>query len=336
METSNCDEIPGTKYCFTESKDDFPLSEYNSESRYFDPLVPQNDFFPYNIQGIERNGLDLSDDEKFVAIEEPESRRVKYSIKERKNEPSIKSENTLKIEIDKEEKATKKKRGRKSKNISEKKKVKKVYFNSINQGIIRKEIIKILNEEKPKTKKIFSTGEQNNTEGRKFDSDNIRKKIKSNFLKWLRKYINKKLKSAHSQKFFDYFPQCFIKEINKKRNKEIINKSFKELVNTDFYNEYQSNKNITDEDKQNLVENRNKKKYDNNLEVMKYLEKNKDIRKKINFDDFKNLTFEQLFNEYLKSEKFDEHIYKLKLKESKEYVKIYIIMAFDYINYFSK
>ena len=170
-------------------------------------------------------------------------------------------------------------------------------------------------------------------EGRKFDSDNIRKKIKAKFLKWLKKYINKKLISAHSQLFFDYFPQCFIKEINKITNKEIINKSFKELVNIDFYKRYQSNKNNTEEDKQKLV---NEKKYKNNLEVMGYLKNNEDIRKKINFDDFENLTFEQLFNEYLKSEEFDEHIYKLKLKESKEYVKKYIIFAFDYINYFSK
>jgi hypothetical protein len=328
METSNCNEIPGSKFFSNESKDDFRLHEYVGEIAFFGPLVPQNYFFLNNNQEMEENKFSLCDDDKFVAVGESKSKNVKHSTKEGKKESS------LKIEISKQEKKTKKKRCRKSKNILEQRKVKKVFFNSINKGIIRKEIIKILKEEK--TKKLFSTDEQNNTERRKFDSDNIRKKIKANFLKWVKKYINKKLISANSQQFFDYFPQCFIKEINKIRNKEIINKSFKELVNIDFYNRYQSNKNNTEEDKQNLVESPDEKKYKNNSKVMKYLEKNEDIRKKINFDDFENLTFEQLFNEYLKSEEFDEHIYKLKLKESKEYVKKYIILAFDYINYFSK
>ena len=331
METSNYNEIPGIEYFFVESEDDFGLNEYNGENPFFDQLVPQNHCSPNNFQEIEENIFSLCDDVKSVANRESKSKNGKHSTKEQKNESSIKGENTQKIKMDRQEQKTKKKRGRKSKNTPKQRKEKKVFFNSINQRKIREEIIKVLKDEK--TKKLFSTGEQNNTEGRKFDSDNIRKKIKAKFLKWLKKYINKKLISAHSQQFFDYFPQCFIKEINKITNKEIINKSFKELVNIDFYKRYQSNKNNTEEDKQNLV---NEKKYKNNLEVMKYLKENEDIRKKINFDDFENLTFEQLFNEYLKSEEFDEHIYKLKLKESKEYAKKYIILAFDYINYFSK
>ena len=171
---------------------------------------------------------------------------------------------------------------------------------------------------------------------RKQKSDDVRKKIKARFLKILKNKINENLKRVNSEKLFDYFPQCFVADINKKRNKEIINMPFKELVNTDFYNKYKNNKNKTDEDKQNEAKTKHEKKYLKNIEVMKYLEHNEDIRKKINFDDFEKRTFKELFNEYLESKGFDDHICKLKLNESQEYVQNYIINAFNFINHYSK
>ena len=58
---------------------------------------------------------------------------------------------------------------------------------------------------------------------RKYKPDDIRKKIKSRFLKALKNRINEELKYANSTKYFDFLPQCFICEITKKKNKEILN-----------------------------------------------------------------------------------------------------------------
>ena len=54
---------------------------------------------------------------------------------------------------------------------------------------------------------------------RKENSDNIRKKIKSRFIKALKELINRKLKLAGSKKFFDLLPQIFVCNISKDINK---------------------------------------------------------------------------------------------------------------------
>jgi len=48
------------------------------------------------------------------------------------------------------------------------------------------------------------------------------------------------------------------------------------------------------------------------------------------------MTFTDLFNEYLKSNEFEEDILKLKEKENNEYINDYIIKAFNFIKYFSQ
>ena len=83
---------------------------------------------------------------------------------------------------------------------------------------------KIKSERKPKVK-----------QKRKFKPDDIRKEIKSRFLKSLKIIINKKLVNAESELFFDYLPQCFIINVTKKgNNKSILNMTFKELMLTNF------------------------------------------------------------------------------------------------------
>ena len=341
----NISEIHENNCILSDDQDDLPMSEYKNELSFYekdkncivfeDSLDPNN-----NIVKMEDNEerFSIYDEKKSMGVEELKPEKSKYFINWEKNNLFIENESiqSISVDVDKQEKIIEKQKegGIKSKNTFEKNKVKKVIFNSINQRIIRKEIKKILNEKK--AKKLFLTGNPLIMERRKFKPDDIRKKIKSNFLKWVKNYINKKLISANSQILFDYFPQCFVADINKKRNKEIINMPFKELVNTDFYNKYKSNKNNTEEDKRNEAKTKHEKKYLKNIEVMKYLEHNEDIRKKINFDDFENRTFKELFNEYLESKGFDDHIYKLKLNESQAYVKNYIINAFNFINYYSK
>ena len=338
-------EIHENNFILGDDQDDLPMSEYKNELSFYDQdkngIVFEDSLdLNNNIVKMEDNeeGFNLYDEKKSIGVEELKPEKSKYFINWGKNNSFIENESvqSISVDVDKQEKIieNQKEGGEKSKNTLEKNKVKKVYFNTINQRIIRKEIKKILNEKK--TKKLFFSGNPLIMGRRKFKPDDIRKKIKSNFLKWVKNIINKKLICANSQKLFDYFPQCFVADINKKRNKEIINMSFKELVNTDFYNKYKNNKNKKDEDKRNEAKTKHEKKYLKNIEVMKYLEHNEDIRKKINFDDFEKRTFKELFNEYLESKGFDDHICKLKLNESQEYFKNYIIIAFNFINHYSK
>ena len=169
---------------------------------------------------------------------------------------------------------------------------------------------------------------------RKEKPDDIRKKIKSRFLKTTKNRINQMLKIAKSREFFDFLPQCFICNISKLKNKPIMNMTFKDLMSQKFYE---------DEEKKNQKlflnkkTNPDKKKYDNNTKVLKYLENNFEICKKSNFNVIGNMTFKELFKEYLKSEEFEREIEKLKEEQNSEnYIKDYIIKAYGFINYFSK
>ena len=169
---------------------------------------------------------------------------------------------------------------------------------------------------------------------RKEKPDDVRKKIKSRFLKTTKNRINQMLKNAKSKEFFDFLPQCFICNISKLKNKPIIHMTFKQLMSQKFYE---------DEEKKNnkLFLNRktnpDKKKYENNTKVLKYLEDNYEICKKSNFTVIGNMTFKDLFKEYLKSEEFEKEIEKLKDEQNNvNYIKDYIIKAFGFINYFLK
>ena len=70
------------------------------------------------------------------------------------------------------------------------------------------------------TKKYFinSNGKKRRIKKkRKYKSDDIRKKIKSRFLKATKNRINQMLKGAKSKYFFDFLPQCFICNISKQK-----------------------------------------------------------------------------------------------------------------------
>ena len=170
---------------------------------------------------------------------------------------------------------------------------------------------------------------------RKEKPDDIRKKIKSRFLKTTKNRINQMLKSAKSKEFFDFLPQCFICNISKQKNKSIINMKFKELMSYKFYEE----ENKTDNNNKTMLQKKrspDQKKYDNNVKVLKYLEKNYDICKKSNFNVIGNMTFREIFNEYLKSDEFEKEVEKLKTEQNNDkYIKDYMIKAYSFINYFS-
>ena len=228
-------------------------------------------------------------------------------------------------------------------------------FNPSGQSKVHKEIRSEINSivgKKPKKKecendkfKIIDTNkkdERNKKSGkRKLKPDDIRKKIKSRFLKSLKTQINEKLYNAKSEKVFDFLPQCFICCITRKRNgNSVLNMTFNELMTTDFFEKYKD----TSTDSQSFLNKKreidcpDKKKYKNNMRVIGYLEDNEEIAKKINFDIIQKMTYRELYDEYLKSKEFEEDILKLKNEEKEEqkYINNYIINANNLMDYFSK
>ena len=198
---------------------------------------------------------------------------------------------------------------------------------------IRKIIQNLLDNQDKESSKTIAESENNkkkkkikikNVRTRKDNADNIRKKIKSRFLKHLRNAVNERLKSAGSEKFFKLLPQIFITDISRVKNKIALDLSFKEIFSKNFFKGTKINKNISD------IFN-----YYHNISVLEYLEGNKEIGEKSNFNTFKNMKFRQIFNEYLKSRQFEMEIASLmKKNENDKYIENYIIKARDLIDFF--
>lgn len=162
-----------------------------------------------------------------------------------------------------------------------------------------------------------------NVEKRKENADNIRKKIKSRFLKVLRNTVNEKLKLANSKKFFKNLPQIFISNVSREKNKPVLNLSFKDLFSKNFCEEEKTK----ESDLLNFY---------HNISVFEYLEQNYEISEKSNFNNYKNMTLYQIYNEYLKSKEFEMEIASLKKeKESEKYIKNYIIKACSLMQFFT-
>ena len=162
-----------------------------------------------------------------------------------------------------------------------------------------------------------------NVQKRKENADNIRKKIKSRFLKVLRNTVNEKLKLAGSKKFFKFLPQVFICNVSKEKNKSVLHLSFKDLFSKNFYEEDEK------ANKSDLVN------CYHNVSVLEYLEKNQEISVKSGFAQFKNMSFYKIYKEYLKSKEFEMEIAGLKSqKESDKYINNYIIKAGGLIDFF--
>ena len=154
---------------------------------------------------------------------------------------------------------------------------------------------------------------------RKNKSDDIRKKIKSRFLKKIKNRINELLENAGSKMFFDFLTQSFIINVTKKFNKSILNMKYKDLLL------YECVENYIDYQK-----------YEHNIEVMEYLKNNLEIMKKSNFNVFAEMTFTDMFKEYINSQEFESELENLKNeKESEEYIKNYKKFAENFIDYYS-
>jgi hypothetical protein len=158
---------------------------------------------------------------------------------------------------------------------------------------------------------------------RKKHSDNIRKKVKSRFLKALKNIINQKLKLAGSKELFSFLPQVYIRNMSINKNRDVLDLTFKEIYSKNFFEDEKANESDI-------------KNYKHNLTVLEYLEKNKEIAEKSNYNVFKNMKFYQIFNEYLRSREFEKEVTSLKMqKEKDKYIRNYIIKAGSFIEFYS-
>lgn len=185
-----------------------------------------------------------------------------------------------------------------------------------------------------KEKNLFKTKEMVKENGkikakkkrRKFKPDNIRKKIKARFHKDLKNVINDKIKKAGGNKLFDLLPQSFITNITIKLNQRVLNSTLENLVRYDCL-----------EDTGGKEKNPDRDKYNKNLEVLDYLNENKDISEKIGFDKIKNMKYEELLRAYFTSKEFENsliEIYEKNKKEKIDYFEEYVNKAIAYVDFF--
>lgn len=197
-----------------------------------------------------------------------------------------------------------------------------IFTKSDNNNDIRKIIEESLKKDKKSSKiKIIK---------RRDNADIIRKKIKAKFFKSLRNRSNEKLKIGGSLKFFNLLPQKFISNLSKKINKEAFDLTFEKIFSKNFCEpgEY---KNIDDP---------NLKKYKENLSVIEYLNKRREICEKSEYNIFKNKQLYQIYDEYLRSKEFEDDILALKQQKEKtdyfkndKYIKSYVKLAFNMKNF---
>lgn len=187
----------------------------------------------------------------------------------------------------------------------------------------------VLNNMKFRTKKYYvdKTGKKRSVKkGRKYKTDDIRKKVKVQFHKALKNLMNHNLKKAGSKKFFKFFPQIFIGNINRKFNNKYLDYTYKELLLTDFSSSRNDYRNKTI-DYQNYLANK---------ETIEYLEEKESISKNSGFDIIKKLKYKDLLKAYFSSKQYEDSILEMKnKKETINYILDYIRVSKTYIKFFS-
>jgi hypothetical protein len=220
-----------------------------------------------------------------------------------------------------------------------------IYINNLNNVKINKSLgrIKIRESAKFKKRRIFNKFKVYRIEPRKekeklsyklkhkrkYKPDDIRKKIKARFHKSIKNIVNENLRRAGSKYLFSFLPQIFISSISREKNHQVLNMSYRDLIKKDFLS------NI-DEKKY-----KNKRvdlaKYNNNLIVLDYLDKNPEICEKSGFDLISKMKYGDLLEEYFKSDEFDKAIKKLyEENEEEDYIEEYISKAKTYVKFFSE
>ena len=156
---------------------------------------------------------------------------------------------------------------------------------------------------------------------RKYNQDNIRKKIKRGFLSILIDKLNKILASIGISLYFVKLPQSFVSDVVRKTNKEILNLTLEEIFKKEEL--YKSDK---DEDLS---------KYHHNLDVIN----NEQIQGNENFKKILNKKYYEIYEEYINSNEFKvDEINRLKKNNSEEaddeYINKYISLAQHFLEFF--
>ena len=198
----------------------------------------------------------------------------------------------------------------------QKSKIKVIKNNFILFDELEKDITSIYS----KKNQIFMNIGVNIRKKRKFMEDMIRKRIKSDFYRVIRKNLNSKInsKDINLKKSFD-FPQTMITNVSKNHCKKNLNMTLKEILK--FYYK-------TDNQEINSI---NLMISENNKSIILLLE-NKKIYELENIFSMKIV---DLYNEYSKSNQFQESIREL-IKEGNyfDYIKKYIEVAEKSVNYY--
>ena len=168
---------------------------------------------------------------------------------------------------------------------------------------------------------------------RKEKEDNIRKKLKANFHKKLKKIINNLLNESGAKYTFETLPQIFISDISKKTNFEVLNLTYAEIF------DYSYQKIINEKPKKPLpyrIERKEAslKKYNKNKETLDYLNSNPLISDKSGWNKIKSMKYIDLLNAYFNSDEFVQTIHKLYKKEKQNYINQYIFFAKTYVTFF--
>ena len=195
-------------------------------------------------------------------------------------------------------------------------------FNIFNKGGNDNYIRQLIKESLQNNKEYFFSKNSEEIIGGKDRDDNMRKKIKTRFCKILKNTVNKLLSLVGSKRIFDNLPQEFIINISKELNKGWLDLTFKELYSKNFC-------------KDKINDNPSLKKYKDNQSVLQYLDEEKEISKNSKYDIFKDMKYYQIFNEYLRSEEFEKDILQLKENYDNKYIKNYIRLAFDLLDFFN-
>ena len=157
---------------------------------------------------------------------------------------------------------------------------------------------------------------------RKFMKDMIRKRIKSDFYRVIRKNLNSKInsKDINLKKSFD-FPQTMITNVSKNHCEKNLNMTLKEIL--EFY--YKTNN--------QEINSKNLMISENNKSIILLLE-NKKI---YDLENIFSMKIVDLYNEYSKSNQFQESIREL-INEGNyfDYIKKYIEVAENLVNYYQE
>lgn len=156
---------------------------------------------------------------------------------------------------------------------------------------------------------------------RKYNQDNIRKKIKRGFLSILIDKLNKILVSIGISLYFVKLPQSFVSDVVRKTNKEILNLTLEEIFKKEELYKLDKDEDLS--------------KYHHNLDVIN----NEQIQGNENLKKILNKKYYEIYEEYINSNEFKvDEINRLKKNNSEEaddeYINKYISLAQHFLEFF--